>query len=363
MALTRPTLLPVPAFDATKEFVFTFNIQGASEQIVANKLVIRNQDTNDIVYEEKQETFKYEHILNANELQNNVYYNAVLTVFDASDNESPASIPIQFWCYSTPTISFTNLPPNNLVTNASYNFEFTYLQAENEPLNSYSVNLYNSFKTLISTSGVIYAVDGTPPFSANYLFTGFEDSTIYYVEVTGVTINNTEIATEQVQINVEYEHPDIFSLVELQNNCDEGYISVKSNLVLIEGESNPDPPIYIDNKEVDLTNPEHWVEWNKGYSITGNMLARFWFRNPNEYSTLAKFSNVSGQTITMNYMLGYENIDSQDLQSYVEIYVKSIEGMEYYIFSNYIDTLSDTEYYNVWLTRENDIYELKISAV
>ena len=96
MALTRPTLLPVPAFDATQQFTFTFTAQSGTSQIVANKLVIRNQDTNDIVYEEKQETYRYEHTLNAGELTNGVYYNATLTVFDANDNESTASIPILF---------------------------------------------------------------------------------------------------------------------------------------------------------------------------------------------------------------------------------------------------------------------------
>ena len=146
------------------------------------------------------------------------------------------------------------------------------------------------------------------------------------------------------------------------NNCEEGYITLKSNIILIDGESNPSPPTYIDDKEVDLTGDGTWVEWNDGYSISGDFLARLWFRKPNPYAQIMQFSNTDGQTITLRYMQGYENVNAPDIQSYVELYVQSVNGYDYYIYSNYIDTLPDTSYYNVWLTRVNDIYQLQFTA-
>lgn len=363
MSLTRPTLISVPSFDATQPYTFTFTAQSGSAQIVANKLVIRNQTDNTVVYDEKQETFKYEHVVNANELINGTYYNAVVSVFDVDDNQSPTSIPIQFWCYSTPNIMFTNIPASNIITNASFNFTFTYAQNEGEALNSYVVNLYNAFQSQIATSGVIYAQTGTPPYDGSYLFAGFEDNTVYYIEIVGTTVNGAIVSTGQIQFTVKYSQPDLFTLVELTNNCEEGYITLKSNIVIIEGTSNPDPPTYINDQEVDLTEDGSWVEWNNGYSISGDFLTRLWFRSPNPYTQIMQFSNAQGQTITMNYMLGYENVDAPDLQSYIEVYVQSIDGMEYYIYSNYIDTLPDTSYYNVWLTRVNGIYQLQFAAV
>lgn len=363
MSLTRPTLIAVPSFDATQPYTFTFNIQSGSAQIVANQLTIRRQSDNQIVYDEKQETFKYEHVVNADELVNGTYYNAVVSVFDTDDNQSPTSIPIQFWCYSTPSIMFTNIPASNIITNASFNFTFTYAQNEGEALNSYVVNLYNAFQSQIATSGVIYAQTGTPPYDGSYLFAGFEDNTVYYIEIVGTTVNGAIVSTGQIQFTVKYSQPDLFTLVELTNNCEEGYITLKSNIVIIEGTSNPDPPTYINDQEVDLTEDGSWVEWNNGYSISGDFLTRLWFRSPNPYTQIMQFSNAQGQTITMNYMLGYENVDAPDLQSYIEVYVQSIDGMEYYIYSNYIDTLPDTSYYNVWLTRVNGIYQLQFAAV
>lgn len=363
MALTRPTLIAVPSFDATKPFTFTFTVQSGSSQIVANQLTIRRQLDNQIVYQEKQETFKYEHTVGANELTNGVYYNADVVVFDAEDNQSPTSIPIQFWCYTTPTIEFTNIPSTNIINNASFNFAFSYNQNEGELINSYVINLYNAFQTQIATSGIIYVQNGSPPYEGNYLFAGFEDNTTYFIQITGTTINNAVVSSDKIQFNVNYSRPDLFTLVELTNNCEEGYITLKSNIVLIEGNSNPTPPVYIDNESVDLTQDGSCVEWNDGYSISGDFLTRLWFRNPNPYSQILQFTNAQGQMIAINYMQGYENVTSSEPQAYIEVYVQSIDGMEYYIYSNYADILSSDNWYNVWLTRVNGIYQLQLSAV
>lgn len=360
MALVTPTLLPVAAFDATQQATFTFTVQGSSAQVVANQLIIRNQDTNDIVYQEKQETFTYTHVVNADELTNGTYYNATISTFDTNDNQSQESVPIQFWCYTTPTLQFTNIPSSGIITNSSFNFQFTYTQIENEPINSYVVNLFNSSQVQIATSGVQYATTGTPPYSGSYTFTGFENNTVYYVQVTATTTEGTIVSTSLQQFTVQYTRPDLFTLVQLTNNCDEGYVTITSNIILIEGSSNPDPPTYINNQEVDLTDEGSWVQWNEGFSITGDMMARVWFRNPNEYSTLVQFSNTNGQTIKLNFMLGYENVDSTDMEAYIEAYVESVAGYSYYIYSNYVTPLADTADYVVYLTRVNDIYSLQL---
>lgn len=360
MALVTPTLLPMVAFDATQQATFTFTVQGSSAQVVANQLTIREQDTNDIVYQEKQETFTYTHVVNADELTNGTYYNATISTFDTNDNQSQESVPIQFWCYTTPTLQFTNIPSSGIITNSSFNFQFTYTQIENEPINSYVVNLFNSSQVQIATSGVQYATTGTPPYSGSYTFTGFENNTVYYVQVTATTTEGTIISTGLQQFTVQYTRPDLFTLVQLTNNCDEGYVTITSNIILIEGSSNPNPPTYINNQEVDLTDEGSWVQWNEGFSITGDMMARVWFRNPNEYSTLVQFSNTNGQTIKLNFMLGYENVDSTDMEAYIEAYVESAAGYSYYIYSNYVTPLADTADYVVYLTRVNDIYSLQL---
>lgn len=375
MALTRPVLQNIPAFDATNEQTFTFTVQGATSQIVANMLTIRNNDTNDIVYQEKQETFRYSHVVNADELTNGVYYNATVVVYDADDNASPESIPIQFWCYSTPTLEFTNIPVDNIIPNASFDFQFTYDQAQNEPLNSYTLNLFNAAQVQISTSGLQYTNSETVPYNGSYTFTGFENGTIYYIQLSGITVEGTIITTDFQQITANYVEPDIYTRIELTNNCEEGYITIASNIVLIEGKPTPDPPTYIDNKEIDLTDPGANVEWNQGFNINGDFLARIWFRNPVYYSTfpaldsqsiIAQFSNTQGQQFVLKYKVGFENLESQAEQAYMELYVTSVEGMDYYIYSNYVEIVTETtqeNQYLVNLTRVNNIYQLQLETI
>ena len=364
MALTRPVLIAPPAFDATESYTFTFVLQGPTNyQIVSNTLVIRNNVTNAIVYNQNQETFRYEHIVGANLLTNGVYYNATITVTDTQGNTSVASVPIQFWCYTTPQISISNFPEAGRVTNATYTFDFNYTQNELEPISYYSVNLYDVYKNLVSSSGVVYVENGKPPYLGSYTFSGFNDNSTYYIEVAASTIERTEISTGLQEFTVRYLRPDIFTLIELTNNCDEGYITLKSNLVLIEGESYPSPPVYINDSEVDLRPNGYWVRWSQGYSVSNDFLARAWIRSPNKDKEIIRFSNLAGHTISIVWRNGYENVNSPDLQAYFEVIVTSLTGETYYIYSDYVPIQPSTIYYNVWLRRVNDIYEAKLSVL
>lgn len=358
MALSKPILYTVSAFDATQPHTFYFNVIGGN-QPVANRLVIRNNATNAVVYDKRQDTYRYEHTVLENLLTNGTYYNAVITTFDSSGAESPQSNTIQFWCYSQPTLTFTNIPAQNVIENSSFNFEFTYAQAQGELLNTYTVNLYNASRSLVSTSGPLYPDRSlTPPLNLSYLFTGFDDNNTYFIEVNGSTVENTSVTTGQVQITVKYLKPEIFAIVELTNNCQRGYISIKSNMVLIEGESNPDPPIYIADKEVDLTADGSWVRWRQGYAIPADWTAKVWFRKPNNNSQLIQFSDTKGGTVTFYYNTGYENVNSPDMKAYFSLRVTSMEGSEYYIISDYVDILPETEQYCVWIRGSQNLYQI-----
>lgn len=67
MALTKPQLYNVAAFDATQDFIFTFNVIGGS-QVVGNRLTIRDNTTDEVVYQEVQTTYRFEHIVASNSL-------------------------------------------------------------------------------------------------------------------------------------------------------------------------------------------------------------------------------------------------------------------------------------------------------
>lgn len=353
MALTTPILYSVPAFDAQNSFVFQFASIGGS-QVVANTLTIKNNATLATVYSETQTTFKFGHILPANTLTNGSYYQATLTTKDAQGNESNASAPIQFYCYSQPSFAISNMPSGNVITNSSYAFNVTYNQAQGEILNAYVFNLYSVSGALISTSNTMYNTDSSLPLTVSYLFSGFEDKTAYSIEVNGVTANGMQITTGRISFTTDYTNPETFSDLILTNNCKGGYITIKSNVIGIDGVSNPEMPTYIDNKEIDLTDIGSYVKWIEGYRINDDWTMRLWGRDFTPNSEIFRFSNVNGDIITIEY-----HVDAT--QCWFELKAKHIGWLWGYVTeSAHIALPTENEQVFCWLRRIDNLYELKI---
>ena len=351
--LTTPILYSIPAFDAQNSFVFQFASIGGN-QVVANTLTIKNNATLTTVYSTTQTTFKFEHTLPANTLTNGTYYQATLTTKDAQGNISNASAPIQFYCYSQPSFEISNMPTGNVVTNSSYAFTVTYNQAQGEILNAYVFNLYSASGALISTSNTMYNTNTSLPLNVSYLFSGFEDNASYSIEVTGVTANGTQIATGRISFTTNYTNPETFSDLILTNNCKGGYITIKSNVIGIDGVSNPETPTYIDNEEIDLTGTGSYVEWIEGYRVTDDWTMRLWGRDFTPNSEIFRFSNTSRDIITIEY-----HVDAT--QCWFELKAKHNNWLWGYVTeSAHIALPTETEQVFCWLRRIGNLYDLRI---
>ena len=353
MALTTPILYSVNAFDAQNSFIFQFASIGGS-QVVANTLTIKDNATLTTIYSATQTTFKFEHTLPANTLTNGTYYQATLTTKDAQGNESNASAPIQFYCYSQPNFEISNMPAGNVVTNSSYAFTVTYNQAQGEILNAYVFNLYSASGALISTSNTMYNTNTSLPLNVSYLFSGFEDKTTYSIEVTGVTVNGTQITTGRISFTTDYTKPDMFSFLFLTNNCKGGYVTIKSNVIGIDGISNPKTPVFIDNQEVDLRETGSYVEWVEGYMVTDDWTMRLWGRDFTPNSEIFRFSNTDGDIITIEY-----HVD--ETQCWFELKAKHKDWLWGYVTeSTHIALPTKTEQVFCWLRRIDNLYDLRI---
>lgn len=353
MALTTPLLYTVPAFDATNEQVFTFLSVGGS-QVVANTLTIKNNATLATVYERTQVSYRFAHVLPANTLTNGTYYQATLTTKDAEGNVSNTSAPIQFYCYTTPTFEITNMPNNNVVTNSSFAFNVRYNQIQGEMLNAYVFNLYSISGALISTSGLKYTTQSSLPITISYLFSGFEDSASYSVEVNGETVNGTQLTTGKIPFTTNYKKPDTFSSLTLTNNCKGGYITIKSNVVAIDGIVTPEPAVYIDDKEIDLRNEGSSVVWEDGYIIGQNWTMRIWGRDFTPDSEIFRFSNVNGDIVAVEY-------HTDDIYCWFELKARYVDWTWGYVAeSAHIVLPSSVEEIFCWVRSVNSLYDIKI---
>ncbi|MEI6296298.1 MAG: hypothetical protein WCO84_01455 [bacterium] len=356
MALTTPILLSKVAFDATAETTFNFQSIGG-DQVVKNRLIIRNNSTNAIVYEQEQVSFQLRHIVPLNTLTNGTYYLAQIKTYNAGGDSSSYSQPIQFWCYTQPTISFTNIPVGNIIGNSSFAFNAQYDQLQDELLNSYIFKLYNVSQSLLSSSDILYVGSSVPPpTTISYTFSGFDDNTVYYIECTGQTINGTPITTGKVQFTVDYIQPNVFTVLALENNKCDGYITIDSNIILVEGESNPSPPTYISAKEVNLTQNGSWVKWSQGFDISNDFTMRIWGRSFTDYSTICTLSSATSE-IKINYSKGYFN-GGANMNAYIELVALDKTSEHYYTYSNNITLPLTTEQLFVWIRRINNVFEV-----
>lgn len=365
MALTTPILYPVVAFDANNDQTFDFTSLGG-DQVLGNRLVIRNNVTNEEVYNEEITTYAYRHTLEGGKITNNTYYNAVIQTVGLNGATSAFSQPIQFWCYTTPVMSITNLPQDNQIPNSEFTFEGQYSQIEGELLQQYQFNLYSTAHVLLSSSGVVYVQDNTPPPTLfNYTFEGFADASSYYIELVGETVNGTSVTTGEIEITVKYEVPNIFALIELTNNQCEGYITIRSNMVSIDGKSNPDPPIYIDDDtKVDLREPGSWVIFDEGYEINDDFTLGLWGHAFTKNSNILKLYNKGDTDLTPNRILlnFREEYKPNDDKHYCffELWVYANSNTPYYIYSESLPYPNFRVEYAVFVRRINNVYQLEV---
>lgn len=355
MALTQPVLYSQAAFDATQEHIFPFNVVGG-DQVVANILTIKNNTTNTQVYSEREVTFVLSHTLPANTLTNGVYYSATLKTENSLGENSTASVPIQFYCYSAPTFAFSNLINGSNLTTSSYNFEISYSQSEGEALEQYTFNLYDYSSNLIATSGTLYTNSSSSTFSSQYTFTGFTNNTSYYIECVGVTAQGTQITTGLILFGVNYNASS--SKLNLVNNCLGGYIYISSNPIAIFGFSYPSPPTYVTYGEetyVNLSQNGSYVFWDNGFSTsTTDWTLSLWGRNFNNNQEICILKNSNtNNLISMEYIVENSNC-------YIKLLAKD-NNFNYCIYSNTISIPSSTDNLMIWVRMVNDIYDIVLT--
>lgn len=266
MLLNKPQLYidASYAFDARYDREFKYLWSSGNNQSVANTLVIRDNETNTIVYNTKQETLLLKHVLLANTLQNGKTYNVSIQVFDRDNNASEFSDTLIFKCYTTPTISL-NIINNQVIRSSSYLFTINYNQIEGEELQYYSLELYDGNKQRLYNTGARYNIE------AGITLTDFIDNASYYIKAYGQTINHMEIETDLILFHVEYITPELYSYMTVENRDLYGDIQFTSFLVSIEGKGVNGDPTFID-EYVDTVNGVS-VKFDENFSFSNGIIS------------------------------------------------------------------------------------------
>lgn len=350
MSLVTPIAQSVPAFDAKNENIFKFVSKGGN-QVVANRLIVRVNDTNKEIYNKKISAYRFEHKLPSNILTNGIYYNFYFKTYDVNDNESLASNVIPFRCYDTPLIEITNIPINGIVDSSSFKINIKYDQKQKELLNYARVLLFDQYDNKIFQSENIYKTS-IPPFEFSYNLVGLEDDTTYHIAIKIETENNTVIESERYSFTTRYYTPSLSSLLELKNNCKDGYVQIKNNFYIVDSESNPEDigtnPRYLHDGKIYLLEDGYYVKWLKGFSIDKDFTLKYFMENPKE-----GLLSVLGKD---NKRMEIRLIKDYPYNKYcLELTVYDKLPIPYIIYSNYVEDISKIM---IWVRRINNLYEI-----
>lgn len=357
MALTQSIINPIVPFDATQSYTVTFNVIGG-DQVTGNIIKIWKSDTGILIYENEITSFIYSHSIPANTLTNGIQYMVGIYTVNAQGQLMGSSNSPEFYCLSNPVITPINFSSGVVINNANYTFQMQYTQTQLEPLQSYVVTLYLG-NQIVSQSKTIYTGVSTVPLTISYPFSGLSSGVSYKIELNGATARGMPVSLSPISFLVSYETPSAYSLINLTNNCDGGYVTIQSNIQNINGTSQPSPPIYVDGEAVDLRANGSYVDWNSGYNINGDFTIDLWVKNPTANSVLFTQQNVSeNNKIEIRYNVGYSK-GSAVLQGYFDLKVISGSSTKYYYnFSNYISQPAASNTLHLFIRRINNIYTI-----
>lgn len=345
MNTIRPNLQKSSAFDALIGNKFTFTYSGS--QVVKNELIIRDNITNNIIYQETAASFQLFHTLPDNILANGITYNAQIRAYDINNIASEWSNTIIFTCLKTPSFYFSNLTPNQVIQNSNYEFTLSYQQDNNEPLNTTKIVLYKNGAEKYSTGSKF----GTSMLSANV--NGLEDNTKYEIRATGETLNGIIVDTGLISFSIDYIEPSLWAMVDLENLCHTGEVRIQSNIISIIGTSNPSPPTYIDDTKVDLTENGSWVMFDEGFSIKDNFCLQLECNALNSNTPILIMTNEKYK-ITLHYM---EAVIEEIEVAYL-ILKASNALTNYYQTSNYIYIPHKTDNLYIMIRKINQTYQV-----
>ena len=343
IALTRPILEQIPsAFPATSIYDFIFYVFSGT-QVTQNRLIIKNNSTLSIVYDQTISSTLYKHNLpayyietttyNSNEkvryngrlykclqtslgnlptdilyfedigiadIQNGIQYKVTVLTGDSSSNWSLESDSVLFYCFEIPTVTIDNII-GGLVLNQDWKFEGTYTHTDT--LQSYRYFLYDATGvTILLSSDDLYDLDEG---NLAYTFAGLINNTFYQVEVKTLSIHNQEGTSGKITFKPLYIAPQLDSALTLENKPDEGTIEITANIVQVLGklytmelstvndiviETNNLVPIepenlYINNDTIDLIDITYntyplKVKFSGGFNVTNsNFIMKIWCKN------------------------------------------------------------------------------------
>lgn len=293
--MAKPIIKSMSPPDATKSFDIGFVWNG--DRAYYNRVVITDNKTNEVIYDNKLQTFNLYQTIPANTLTNGGVWIVQISVFYKNPSntnkylESELSDKYIFRTLTTPTFSFADLDASadNSVTTSSYQAQIYYSSVESEQVESYMFSLYDVTKKFLFETDRF-----TDSSNITYTYRGLDNLTDYYIRCRAVTRYGIELDTGLVRIHVKYQNPSTYSRIYATALPTRGCIEVGSNLIVIQ--YNGTDEFEYNDSFINLTNKT--LYYDDGWTITDDFTVILKMQYM-EYGQLIRLTNgVNDITVT-----------------------------------------------------------------
>lgn len=346
--MAKPIIKTFAAPDATKPFTIGFVWNG--ERAYYNRVVISDNKTNTVKYDQKIETYNLYQTIAANSLTNGGTWIVQVSVFYRNPSnttefiESELSDKILFVTRTTPTFSFADLDPTgeNKVDAANYQASIAYYSKENEPITDYYFYLYDASKKFLFKSDRF-----TDQSNLTYTFRSLDNMTNYFIRCQAITHHGIELDTGLVMIHVKYMNPSTYSRIYATPIPDRGCIEVGSNLIVIQynGEGN----FKYNDSQIILTDGQK-LYYDEGWKILDDFTIILKMQYM-EYGEVFRITNgVNDITLTARiYADGKTRFK-----------LKATNGLNNYILYSSAEAINYEDKIVVGIHRKGDVFALKV---
>ncbi|MDE6748894.1 MAG: hypothetical protein K2K21_07525 [Lachnospiraceae bacterium] len=338
--MAKPMIQKILPFDANKPAEISLSWTGNRSH--ANRIIIYDNETNDLIFDDMVSTFSLKHTIPAYTLTNGKKYVIQAQTYDEENIASPLSDRVLFYTFETPDFCFNNIPENGKVTNASFLASIYYYSSDFEDISTYKFYLYDSTKRQLLESKPL-----NDSLKINYQYCGLENNTVYYIRCLGVTVNGLELDTGFIEISVKYENPNAYARLYTTALPSQGCVKVDTNLIIIQY-NGTDSFEYADGmiNLIDKT-----LYYNEGFLIEDDFTVIIKGINLWQNAEILKMSNGK-QGLTLSSHIYHEGK--------LRFRLLVPNGISNYLLYSDPQVFENQDMVTIVIRRKNNVYQLKV---
>lgn len=341
--MAKPIIKKVNPFDASKAFYMEFIWTGI--RAYANRLVVYDNSTNAVIFDDTIQSYALTHKIPANTLRNGQKYNAQIYVTDINSNVSASSDKVLFYTFETPVFEFKNIHDGETIKSSSLTADVKYFSSAGETISFYNYYLYDFTKKLLIESETF-----TDPSSISYTYRGLNNDTAFYIRCRAATVNGAQLDTGLVRIYIKFKNQNEYSRIYTEPLPNQGCIKISSNFIIIQ--YNGTDTFEYENGMINLI--DKTLYYDNGFLIEDDFTAII--RGTNLYQTaeIFKMRNEDGSFITLS-----SRVYTDDT---LRFKLTVPNGVSNYILYSEPLVFDDEDYVYIGIRKKKDIYQIYVKV-